>query len=232
MPSHGRRQSQRPRAAVAHLERSAKDIPDYTMNAILAAIAADDLKSVVLELKEVLHRLDVLERDAHWHEIIATSVFVFFGLSTIGALWRLWSSVEKKVHDEVEKRAKEADGLLTTAKNEIAELKRAIGTKVLIESGLIEFTFGTAPHVYASHTVLFKSKFPQMPQVFVTEANAGDWVYMKVDKVEIDRFVWAARTLTGQPSNPDRVVRLNWVAVHTEVLSLDEPKAIAVPAQQ
>jgi hypothetical protein len=187
--------------------------------------------NITPEFIEILHRLDILERDVYWHGLVASTIFVVLGLGTVGAFVQLWASVKKKVHDEVEKRAKEADGLLTNAKKEISELKKAIGTTIAVESGVIEFRFGAPPHNYASHTVSFKSKFPQVPQVFVTEANAGDWVYMKVDSVELDRFIWAARTLTGQPSNPDRVVRLNWVAIHTEVLSMQAPHAIAGAAQ-
>jgi hypothetical protein len=201
---------------------------------VLAAIDADVVR-VLTELKELFQRVTALEHRLNGYVVTLAAVFAicgFIGWRQIkawvnDAVKRAVDPVKARVDAEVstylERRKKEMTvseveldvymRRAAEASNDIraiVENAKANAQDVLLwETG--EDTLVLTGSNYANRLVKFRRPFPEEPQVFVGEANAGEWVYAKVDEKHPDRFVWAARSLSGGPIN--YTTRIQWFAV-------------------
>jgi len=211
-------------------------LPMINLIAQIQAAAADKggsadayIKEIILQLKDILHRIDVLEGDAAWHTKVflgVVAVIAWFGWKELRRMTLVAAkNVEEKVKARVDTAVAEANEAVAKAKAELSELERRAGTKIYIESGEEEFKLEGG---YISAWIRFKTKFPRIPQVFVTEANAGHWIYMKVDNRDLDRFQWAGTSLIPQKAGdaPHRHVgKIQWVAILTEEAKKPTPTA-------
>lgn len=193
------------------------------------------IKEILLQLKDAFHRIDVLENDTAWHGKIflaVVAVLAWFGWAEFKRMREAAAAaVESQIKEKFDAAHKEAQVLLAKANEQIAELERRAGTKIYMESGWEDFKLKGN---YISAWIRFKTKFPRVPQVFVTEAKAGHWIYMKVDNTDIDRFQWAGSSLISAREGEEHAHegRIQWVAILTEEVQTPAPVTAPPPPDE
>lgn len=115
------------------------------------------------------------------------------------------AEADQRLANYINIAAKSAEEARIFAEN----LKLSGRSEIVWEAGenLIEFNNVN----YMNFWVKFRCPFLEVPQIFVCECNAGEWVFVKVDEKHEDRFLWAARSLSGLPIRYK--TKIQWVAI-------------------
>ena len=140
---------------------------------------------------------------------IAIILFSILTLVGFERIWRIWKRVDKRVDEEVAKHGATAGSLIDRINSEWGVLRASLESSHIIKAGAQPITFANTN--YVNYWVTFDGPFPGVPVVLVTEAPGGEWCYVKVDEIEVGRFKFAIRTLSGV--NIDQNRRIQWLAI-------------------
>jgi hypothetical protein len=95
-----------------------------------------------------------------------------------------------------------------------AEIEAATsdGSPFEVKYGQLEFVM-PAGQAQRNERFVFDKPFREVPNIYITECTAGDWLLAKIDAKDTESFAWAARrSVFPQPTGPYGV-RLQWVAI-------------------
>ena len=180
------------------------------------AVIDPDTKEILLQLKEIYHRCDFLEKDLeHYSALVKLvgSALLALGLTGYLVVWNYAKRViKKKVTDAVkqaEENIRKTDALIEQVRARAGILEEASAASLYWETG--DYTVEFINHNYIAVEIPFKTKFAEVPQVFVGEQAAGEWVFVKVDDVSKTKFKFAARSLSGLQIK--YLTHIQWLAV-------------------
>jgi hypothetical protein len=195
------------------------------------------ITNLLQKVGELWARVASVEREFHDLRIgaqILAGVMGFVGLSALLAVF-LWvraliiKKVEHRVDDRISSELKESaipkleNDARAALKNSAAIMSELRGLadsaagQWLMDTGerLVTFNVG-----YLAVEEKFAITFPAIPQILVGEANAGAWVFVKVDAKHRDRFTWAA-TVLGTSHPLPYTTRVQWIAISRKTAPLE-----------
>lgn len=197
---------------------------------LASSVSPDDLKSIVLELKDLNHRVDFLVKDLEHYVALGQLILAavcFVGLAGLAYLWR---HAKRKIDEQIKVCISAAQAKISKI-DELVSIANAnvVDSRVRWETG--DYTIKFIGHNYIAVTIPFKTTFREAPQIFIGECAAGNWIFVKVDEKSKSSFKFAARTLDGAPANYE--THIQWLAILHDVSpdSRELKEFVPIPAE-